>query len=42
MADMFVIGLSAVCTALILVEFVVYGFDFDELFFEKEETKNEL
>ena len=37
MADMFVIGLSVVGTALILVEFAVYGFDFDALFFEEED-----
>lgn len=41
MADLLIVGLSVVGTALILVEFAVYGFDFDALFFE-EETTDEL
>ena len=37
MFDMLVVGCAVFGIALVLVQFAIYGFDFDDLFFEKED-----
>lgn len=37
LSDLYTLGIGLVGIVLVLIQICIYGFDFDDLFFEKEE-----
>lgn len=37
LSDLYTLGIGLVGIVLVLIQISIYGFDFDDLFFEKEE-----